>query len=64
MVKIATLEEFNLAVECAEKLMDAKPGTPDGDELTKLAEMIDEYEDIYVSWGCQNNHPQHYLLAI
>jgi HTH-type transcriptional regulator/antitoxin HigA len=41
---IHTEEEYNLALMQLEQLMDAQPGTPDGDALELLSLLIEDYE--------------------
>lgn len=42
---IKTEEEYDLALERIEGIMDAEPGTPEGDELELLALLIEKYEE-------------------
>jgi HTH-type transcriptional regulator/antitoxin HigA len=42
---IKTEEEYDLALERIEQIMDAEPGTPEGDELELLALLIEQYEE-------------------
>lgn len=41
---IKTESSYNLSLQRLEILFDAKPGTPEGDELEILSILIDEYE--------------------
>lgn len=41
---IKTAEEYDQALKRLEKIFDAKPGTPEGEELELLALLIDNYE--------------------
>jgi len=41
---LKTKKDYNEALERLEKVFDAKPGTPKGDELEILALLIDQYE--------------------
>jgi HTH-type transcriptional regulator/antitoxin HigA len=41
---IKTTKEYQEALESLEKVFDAKPDTPEGDELEILALLIDQYE--------------------
>ena len=41
---IKTKKEYQLALKRLEVLFDARPGTPEGDELEVLAILIDYYE--------------------
>jgi HTH-type transcriptional regulator/antitoxin HigA len=41
---IKTEQEYNEALERLNQIFDAKPGTPEGDELELLALIIDNYE--------------------
>lgn len=42
---IKTPEDYEAALARADELMDAEPGTPNGDELELLAALIEMYED-------------------
>jgi len=42
---LKTEAEYNEALERIEVLQDAKPGTPEGDELELLALLIENYEE-------------------
>jgi len=42
---LKTETEYNEALERIEVLQDAKPGTPEGDELELLALLIENYEE-------------------
>jgi HTH-type transcriptional regulator / antitoxin HigA len=42
---IKTQREYRAALRRAEEIMDARPGTPQGDELELLATLIEIYED-------------------
>ena len=42
---IKTQREYRFALRRAEGLMDARPGTPQGDELELLAALIEIYEE-------------------
>ncbi|MCC5450710.1 hypothetical protein LMJ53_03040 [Rheinheimera sp. UJ51] len=39
--------EHEAALETIEQLLEAEPGTPEGDKFDTLAKMIEEYEDIH-----------------
>lgn len=39
--------EYEAALEAIEQLLEAVPGTPDGEKFEELAKMIEEYDDIY-----------------
>ena len=41
---IKTKKDYNEALERLEKIFDAKPGSPKGDELDILSLLIDQYE--------------------
>jgi len=41
---IKTQAEYDQALQMLETIIDAKPGTPEGDELELLALLIDNYE--------------------
>lgn len=40
-------QEYAAAIEAIEQLLDAEPGTPEGDKFDTLAKMIEEYDDIH-----------------
>jgi len=42
---IKTEEEYEIVLKRIEKLMDAEAGTPEGDELVRLADIVEAYED-------------------
>ena len=42
---IKTQREYRAALRRAEELMDARPGTPQGDELELLAALVEIYEE-------------------
>ncbi len=44
---IKTEEDYNLALEKANSLFDAKPDTIEGDELDILVTLIEKYEEIH-----------------
>jgi HTH-type transcriptional regulator/antitoxin HigA len=46
---INTKKDYKSALAKLEKIFDAKPGTPGGDELEILSILIDNYEDKYFS---------------
>lgn len=37
--------EYERALKRIEELMDAEVGTPDGDELVRLTDIVEEYEE-------------------
>ncbi len=39
--------DYKAALEQADALWDAEPGTPDGDRYEALVELIEAYEDIH-----------------
>lgn len=39
-------QEHAAALEAIEILLEAHPGTPEGNEFERLTKLIDEYEDI------------------
>lgn len=41
---IKTKKDYQLAINRLESIFDAKPGTPEGDELEVLGILIDKYE--------------------
>lgn len=40
-------QEYEAALEAIERLIEAEPGTPEGEKFEVLAKMIEEYDDIY-----------------
>jgi len=48
---IRTEADHEAALERVDALMDAKPGTPEGDELDVLAELVEHYEEKHVPMG-------------
>jgi|GEM_PF-2780976 len=40
-------QEYQAALEAMEQLLEAEPGTTEGNEFEALAKMIEEYDDIY-----------------
>lgn len=40
-------QEYEVALEAIEQLLEAEPGTPDGEKFDTLAKMIGEYDDIH-----------------
>lgn len=40
-------QEYEVALEAIERLLEAEPGTPDGEKFDTLAKMIEEYDDIH-----------------
>ncbi len=47
MKSIESEADYKAALELADALWDAEPGTPDGDRYEALVEMIEAYEDIH-----------------
>jgi HTH-type transcriptional regulator/antitoxin HigA len=45
--KMAYETDYDLALKRAEKLLDAEMNTPEGDEIDRLIDMIEEYEAIH-----------------
>jgi len=43
--RIKTEEDYNLALNRIEQLMDARSGSPEADELELLAALVEFYED-------------------
>lgn len=41
---IKTKKDYQVAMNLLETIFDAKPGTPEGDELEVLGILIDKYE--------------------
>jgi len=40
-------QEYAAALNAIEQLLEAEPGTPEGDEFEALAKLIEEYDDIH-----------------
>jgi HTH-type transcriptional regulator/antitoxin HigA len=40
-------QEYQAALEAIEQLLEAEPGTPEGEEFSALAKLIEEYDDIH-----------------
>ena len=40
-------QEYAAALNAIEQLLQAEPGTPEGDEFEALAKLIEEYDDIH-----------------
>jgi HTH-type transcriptional regulator/antitoxin HigA len=40
-------QEYEAALEAIEQILEAAPGTPEGDKFDSLAKMIAEYDDIH-----------------
>lgn len=40
-------QEYAAALEAIEQLLEAEPGTAEGDKFDNLAKMIEEYDDIH-----------------
>ncbi|MCC5453364.1 hypothetical protein LMJ53_16740 [Rheinheimera sp. UJ51] len=40
-------QEYEVELEAIEQLLEAEPGTPDGEQFEILAKMIEEYDDIH-----------------
>ena len=45
LLPIKTKEEYERALKRIEELMDAEVDTPEGDELVRLADMVEAYEE-------------------
>ena len=43
--KISSEEEYNKVLQRIDELMNAKKGTPEYDELQKLTDLVEDYED-------------------
>ncbi|MCQ2608626.1 MAG: hypothetical protein MJ197_08080 [Bacteroidales bacterium] len=43
--KITNEEEYSTVLQRIDELMNAKKGTPEYDELQKLTDLIEDYED-------------------
>lgn len=48
---IANDEELEEVLSAIELLLEAEPGTPEGDELQVLSQLVAEYEDIHYPLG-------------
>ncbi len=48
---IRTESDYNAALARIETLMDAEPGTHEGDELDVLADLVEHYEEKHVPMG-------------
>ena len=44
---IKNAQEYEAALEAIERLLEAEPGTPEGEKFEALAKMIEEYDDIH-----------------
>lgn len=44
---IANDDELEEVLNAIELLLEAEPGTPEGDELEALSQLVAEYEDIH-----------------
>jgi HTH-type transcriptional regulator / antitoxin HigA len=44
---LKTKKDFNLALARLNKIFDAKPGSPEGDELEILGILIEKYESVH-----------------
>jgi HTH-type transcriptional regulator/antitoxin HigA len=44
---IKSEQEYQVALDAIEQLLEAEPGTPEGDEFEALAKLIEEYDDIH-----------------
>jgi HTH-type transcriptional regulator/antitoxin HigA len=40
-------QEYEVALEEIEQLLEAEPGTPEGENFDTLAKMIQDYDDIH-----------------
>lgn len=40
-------QEYEVALEAIEQLLEAEPGTPNGEKFEELAKMIAEYDEIH-----------------
>ncbi|GHG77517.1 hypothetical protein GCM10010919_33240 [Alishewanella longhuensis] len=40
-------QEYAAALNAIEQLLEAEPGTPEGDEFEALAKLIEEHDDIH-----------------
>ena len=48
-MELRTTEEYETALARIDTLMDAEPGSPEGDELEELVNLVEEYEEEYLS---------------
>lgn len=54
-------EEHISALHHIEPLYGAEPGTPEGDELDRLADLINDYEDLHYPMGNTPKVPEKVL---
>lgn len=40
-------QEYQAALKAIEQLLEAEPGTPEGEEFEALSQLIEEYDDIH-----------------
>ena len=44
-MKLRTTKDYKDALRQIDTLMDAEPGSPEGDELEELVSLVEEYEE-------------------
>ena len=44
---IKNAQEYEASLEAIEHLLEAEPGTPEGEKFEALAKLIEEYDDIH-----------------
>lgn len=44
---IKSEQEYQAALEAIEQLLEAEPGTPEGEEFEALAKVIEDYDDVH-----------------
>lgn len=47
MTSIKNEQEYAAALEAIEQLLEAEPGTPEGEKFEVLAQMVEEYDDVH-----------------
>jgi len=47
MTSIKNEQEYAAALDAIEQLLEAEPGTPEGEKFEVLAKMIEDYDDIH-----------------
>lgn len=55
--EIESEEEYRAALKRVEALMDAEGGTPEGQELDRLAALVEAYEDRHYPIGRGRSKP-------
>ena len=52
MITEITIDNYDESLRIIEELMDAEPNTPEGDELSRLADLVIDYENLH--WPFDN----------